>query len=350
MSQNSPIMKKNIVTAVVVVALILAVLIGGYFIADTFLNKEEEVNIDDNFDKVEYRREEDINAVRTVEIENGDVEYLWEEDIYAVRTVEYKNGDVEYSIHVGENVTMEGYDSVIISRSKMIQAINKIAIIPVERFLDVKKADYSKYGLEGSDKQVVLTMADGRVRTLVIGNQVGVDNQYYAMDKENDKVCTLSLEYVNEFCRTPESFRSEIICTLSNVFVREITVHKGSTKVMTIVQGTEMGEYEMSYPKANGKVSSRKMNDLLSLFNQIDADAVVEENPADIAKYGFSNPLTVYIYDSAEKHTFKFGDKAPEGGVYIMYNDRPVVYRGSNFIYEEFKAVNPETYLEPVVN
>ncbi len=323
MSQNKPIMKKNLI-AVIVVVVIFALLIGAYFITDKYLNKEEEINVDDIF---------------------GKIEYLWEEDVYAVRTVEYKNGDVEYSIHIGENMTMEGYDSVIISRSKMIQAVNKIAIIPVKRFLDVKKSDYKKYGLADNDKQVVMTMADERVRTLVIGNQTGVDNEYYALDKENDKVCTLSLEYIEEFCRPPESFRSEIICTLSNVFVREITVHKGSKKVMEIVQGDEMDTYKMTYPYKDADVSQKKMLDLLNLFNEIDAQEIVEENPTDISKYGLSNPLTVYIYDSAQKHTFRFGDKAPEGGVYIMYNDRPVVYRGSNFIYEEFKDVDPATYV-----
>ena len=33
---------------------------------------------------------------------------------------------------------------------------------------------------------------------------------------------------------------------------------------------------------------------------------------ADISKYGFDDCLEVYLHDSASKHTFKFGDMAPE--------------------------------------
>ena len=328
MTEKQPVVNSNFKKLIAVIA-IFVLFVAAYFAADYYLNKEEEVNPEDIF---------------------GKIEYLWEENAYEIKSVNYKIGDVEYSIHVGENITIEGYESSVISRSELVQAVTKVSIIPVTRFIDVKKSDYGKYGLENSDKTITITMTDGRTRTLVIGNEVGVDNEYYAMDKENGKACSLSEEYVAEFLKMPEEYRSEIICTLSNVFLRDVTVHKGSTKVLSIVGGAEMGTYEMAYPYAGAEVSQRKINDFLNMFCQLEADAVVEENPADISKYGFGNPLTVFIYDSAEKHTLRFGDKAPEGGVYIMYNDRPVVYRGTCFVYEQFKDVDPISYLEPYVH
>jgi len=320
-------MKKNLIPLICAGG-VLAVLIIAYALVNVFM-PDTPSNPDDIF---------------------GKIEYLWEEDVSAIKSVHYSLENSDYTITLGEDITLKGYDSIILSRHELTQAVTKAAIIPVERFVEVDKSEYGKYGFNDSKNIITLAFTDGRIRTLVIGQNTGVDNEVYALDRENGKVCTISAEYAEIYTKSPDEYRSKIICTLSNVFMRELKVSKGNEQVMAITQGDTMDSYVMEYPYTGVPASYEKISEFLAMFNQIDADAVVEENPGDIKKYGFDKGLEVFVYDSAEKHTFKFGDMAPEGGMYIMYGERPVVYRGNIFLYEMFNKFDPVEYLEPYVH
>lgn len=288
---------------------------------------------------------------------NGDSEslfgeslFLWDENKYDVERIDYVTETASYSISMGEEVTLEGYDSLVISRYALTQAIGNASIIPVKRFLEVDKKDFSKYGLSDSKNVVTVYMKNGDTRTLVIGNDVGVDNEVYALYKEKGVVCTLESKLAYELIKDPSEYRSLIICTLSNVFLRELSVTKGSKKIMTVTEGEKAGSFVMDYPYSQSNVSSKKIDEFLMYFGELEAEAIVEENPSNTAKYGFSSGLNVYIYDSAGKHNIKFGNLSEDGGVYVMYGDRPVVYRGTFDIYEKLKDINPIEYLEPYVH
>ncbi len=280
----------------------------------------------------------------------GDPLFLWNENKYDVDRIDYETENASYSITMDEEVTIEGYDSLVISRYALTQAVGNASIIPVKRFLEVDKKDFSKYGLMDSKNVVTVNMKNGKTHTLVIGNDVGVGNEVYALDRENGVVCTLEAKVAYEFVKDPSEYRSHIICTLSNVFLRELSVTKGSKKIMTITEGEKANSYVMDYPYSQSAVSSKKIDEFLMAFGELEAEAIVEENPSNTAKYGFSSGLNVYIYDSAGKHNFKFGNLSEDGGVYVMYGDRPVVYRGTFDIYEYLKDTNPIEYLEPYVH
>lgn len=321
-------MKKKLVPTIIALVVLVA-LIVAYVIVDKKFAENEETNIDDIF---------------------GTFEYLWEEKAESISQAVFNIENGAYTIKVGEDITIEGFESVIISRYELLQMLRKISILPVERFVEVDKSQYKKYGFEDSKNVITLKFSDGRVRTLVIGHNTGVNNEVYALSKEDGKVATLKSDTAKEILAGPSKYRSKVICTLSNSFLRELTVTKAGKKLMSITENTEMSGYTMEYPYSDAVVSERKISEFLSMFNQIDADEVVDENPKDISKYGFDDCLEVYLHDSASKHTFKFGDMAPEGGMYIMYGNRPVVYRGNIFLYEMFKEVEPVDYLEPYVH
>lgn len=322
-------MKKKLIPIIIAVIVLIALIIT-YFIVEKNFSKVDQTDIDDIF---------------------GTYEYLWEENPQNLSSVHFDIENGEYTIRVSsDDISIDGFESVITSRYELLQALRNVSVIPVERFIDVKKEDFAKYGFNDSKNIITLNFADKRVRTLVIGHDSGVDNEVYALSKEDGKVCTISSKTCESFLSSASKYRSKIICTLSNVFLRELSVHKGSAMVMSITEGDERDTYVMEYPYKGALVSGRKIGEFMSMFNQIDADAVVEENPVNLSKYGFDDGLVVYIHDSANKHTFKFGDMAPEGGMYIMYGDRPVVYRGNVFLYEIFKEVNPVEYLEPYVH
>ena len=313
----------------IVALVVLVLLIAAYIAVNVGFSSDEETNLDDIF---------------------ATTEYLWDESPTDIKSINYSLEDSNYTINSGENLTLEGYESIILSSSELSKAVSKICMIPVKRFVEVSKENFGKYGFDNSKNVITLTFKDGKIRTLVLGIQTGVANEVYALDKENSVVCTISSDYYKEYTKSPKEYRSRILCTLSNLFIRELTVRQGDKVVMSITNADSYEDYKMVYPYKDAVVSGVKISEFLSMFNQLEADAVVEENPTDISKYGFDNCLSVYIFDSAEKHTFKFGDLAPEGGMYIMYSDRPVVYRGSCFLYELFKDVKPVDYLEPYVH
>ena len=321
-------MKKKLVPTIIALVVLVA-LVVAYFIVDKKFSENEEANTDDIF---------------------GEFQYLWEENAEAISEAVFHIENGAYAIKVGDDITLEGFESVIISRYELLQALRKMSILPVERVVEVEKSQYKKYGFENSKNVITLKFFDGRVRTLVIGHNTGVNNEVYALNKEEGIVATLKADTAKEILAGPSKYRSKVICTLSNSFLRELTVTKGGKKLMAITENDHNNDYIMQHPYSGAIVSQRKISEFLSMFNQIDAEEVVDENPQNISKYGFDNCLEVYVHDSANKHTFKFGDMAPEGGMYIMYGNRPVVYRGNVFLYEMFKEVEPVDYLEPYVH
>ena len=79
---------------------------------------------------------------------------------------------------------------------------------------------------------------------------------------------------------------------------------------------------------------------LASRANSVTASAVVEENPADLAKYGLDKPVTVTITtDSSGDITFLLGDKVPGGGYnYLQMKDNAAVYTIEEFEAEPFRS------------
>lgn len=319
-------MKKNLISVVSVLVLVVVLSVTYVIVSNKFA--DDEPDIDDIF---------------------GTVDYLWQEKVADIDYVDYDLEDCSYTIRVGDKVTLEGYESQLISSSKLKDALMKIAMVSVKKRLNVSKDDFAKYGFDESKNVITLRTKAGITHTLVIGNNTGVANEVYILDKEGGNVCTVTSEQASHYTLAPESYCRTTVTQLNNAFIRKLSVSRSGEQIMEIVPGQNEG-YIMNYPYEGAEVSNIKIAELLSEFYIVEADAVVEENPRDIGKYGLSDPLTVYLEDSADKHTFRFGDKAPEGGIYMMYGESPVVYRGSFMLYDYFKNVDPVSYLSPYVH
>jgi len=85
-------------------------------------------------------------------------------------------------------------------------------------------------------------------------------------------------------------------------------------------------------------------------MERVVADSMVEENPADLSKYGLVTPaITVEIANPIQTTTLKFGNEK-DGKVYIMRNDDPVVYLASCSLYNTVKGYRANDYVENFVS
>lgn len=328
-------MKKNIKLVVIAVA-VLILLSVAYLAADKFIGKPTDKNSAD-----------DPSVMDEVIVETTP---LWKYSDSEIDRVEYKMNDYSYSIIVGNPFTIEGYESSLMSAINLQTAVGFVASLPVVRTVDADESKLPKYGIDDSSQTVTIHLKDGKTQTLKLGTETGVDNELYAYDVENKVLCVLTKDGANRLTADPGTYRNHKICTLNNYFLRELEVKSGDERIIGITQGEEQDSYVMTYPYEGAVVSSQKIFEFLSTFEDIKADEIVEEFPQDVSKYGFNSALNVYIFDSGQKHTLKFGNSAEEGGIYIMYGDRPVVYRGTCAVYEVLKNIDPVAYIEPHVH
>ena len=330
-------MKRNI-KMLIAVLVVLTLFAGGYFLLLKW--------------NPEPKKEETPN------IQMESTEYLIAEETKNIDYVQFNNGKESYIVRNGETPTIEGYSSHIIDVSKLSSAIYNSSRIAISHKLSGKAGNMTEYGLDKTEKSVLVSLKDGTSHKLLIGNSANFEDEYYVMREGGDFICTISSYKVGSLMVSPSEYRSLDICALDSASITSVSIEKNGKKEVSVKYDEEFeatseyqtASFKVTYPYNDVTASFDKLRNLFDNISTLTADSIVEENPSNLTKYGLDKPYTLSVADKSGETTIKMGSYGDNGSVYVMCNDIPVVYLAACPFYETVKQSKASDYVERFIN
>ena len=333
-------MKRNI-KLIIALLVVLTLLGGGYFFISKW-NPEKE-NTEEN----------------TPISQGGNAEYVFDADSENIDFVKFNTGSITYTVKNGEEPSIEGYSSHIIDNYQLSSMIYSVTSVSISRRIENFSGNLSDYGIDESGKSVTVRMKDGTQHTMLLGNNTNFEDEYYAMLKGGDSVFTVSSYSIDNLMKNPDELRSKDICTLDSQNISAFTVKKNGKHELSVKYDedyTPANEYQsvsylITYPYKNVAASLDRLQELFENVSSLTADSIVEENPKNLAPYGLDKPYEVEFTDfDGKKTTLRMGNYGEDGNVYLMCNNKPVVYLAQCPFYETIKGVNAKNYVDRLIN
>lgn len=332
-------MKRNI-KMLIAALVVLVLLVGAYFLVPKLIAENE-----DDVSEAGDFLESDTNS-----------DYILNEKTDDTASITFSTGEITYTIINGEQPTIEGYTSHIINDSSLAVALLDSTSIRSVRKLGVQM-ELSKYGLDKEDKYVSVKLKNGQEKKVIIGNPTNIDGEYYAMISGENEVCVISESTASTLLTHPSKYRKLGVVEIVNNTVSEFAVEKNGEKVLEAkyvstseVSGQQIHEFKLLYPYPGVKANMDSINMFCEALSSVTATEIVEENPANLAKYGLDKPYVLKVKDDNATSTIKMGQYAEDGDVYVMKGDVPVVYKAPCPFYENVKNLSADEFVDNFIH
>lgn len=331
-------MKRNIKMLVIAV-LVLAIIGGLYFFAMKWQPEEDNAQEENPFDL-------------------GNTEYLLDVETEDIDYAQFNNGEETYIIRNGEIPSIEGYFSNVIDENALSSALSSCAKVAISHKIE-NTQDLAVYGLDKEEKYLLIKTKDGAEHKIVLGNSANFEGEFYAMNKATGKVATIASYEAEMIVKSPSEYRSLKLFEIDSTQITAVTIEKNGKKELSLKVDEDYvpeneymtASYIMSYPYKDVTVSLDRLQVLFESITSPVAKSIVEENPKNLAKYGFDKPYVLILTDTQkETVTIKMGSYDSDGNIYMMYNNVPVVYAAECSFYEEVKGTRGSEYVERFIN
>ncbi len=276
----------------------------------------------------------------------------------AIAEVRINNQDGGFTIisKTQDNSTIwsvKEYTNLNLSKGKLSNLVTAISELnAASEITNDKNVPLSEFGFGDGAKGVVVRTKDGAEIEIEIGNKIAVDSSYYAMKKGDSGIYTISQSNAEQLLQGINAYRETTLGTINPETIKRLSITQKGKKVMELVKNPDITENKfrtsftrMIYPY-NEDTGVQKTDDLINAFGTIKVIDFVSDNPNDAAKYGIPGGTTVIVEDDVASHTIKFGDTAPDGNVYAMYNDKPFVFTMESTINDMLKDLDPFDYID----
>jgi len=298
----------------VILAVIVGLLAGAYFY---FKDKKQSSFTSDRGDIIRIF-DLSTDKMTGMILENEDGTFVFEKE-----TVKEKNDDgkeVERKVWVIKSPSDLKIDE---SRVNSI-AINFSSLI-ADKIIEEEAADLAKYGL---DKPVTVSvrMDDGTVKALEIGDKTPTGGAYYVKEKGGAKVYTIG-SYTGERLKARKNdIRDKKLFSFASDDITGLSMHRGSSEIFA---AEKTGEYEWTMlSPIQGNVNSSAVAPMLDAISQASVMNFIEENPADLGKYGLASPPYSFEFrTSAGKNKLLLGyEKEKNSEIYAKLADSNEVF------------------------
>lgn len=322
---------RNIIIAVVVVLLLIA----GYIAVSVIPGQINDINIEEK--KAETGdiviMNTAVNYVESVCVSNGTGTYTFKRNDNDVWTI------AEHTDLLFENVSLE---SAVYGLSNL-NALDEVEL----------PKDLSDYGLDKPRVQFEVALKNGTVRKFALGKRVTGGTGDFFMDVTNNKVYVVSVYLADTMTKGVNSYRKTKIVSMTSSELTKLAISNANGKVVM-----EMGEshysenlvFKMTYPK-HMELDETIVTPILEKIQDITVIEYVEDKPADLSKYGLTNPkVTVEMATANKSYLLKFGKKTDKGTIYTMIDGMDFVFTYSSALYDSCENVTAYNLMNKFVN
>jgi len=302
----------------IILVVILGILTGSYFLLKNRNQDEASDELDDTIKIFDL----ELSKIKEMTVETP-------EGVF-----EFEKKDEEWTI-----VSPAGLKA---DKSAISSIASNIYSLNADKLVEENPSDLSKYGL---DKPVVVTVKteDGETKALEIGDETPTKSGYYVKEKGGDKVYVIGSYTGGKLKVTKNSIRDKKLFSVEQDDITALTMERNGEKVFSAIKESDT-KWNLTYPvDAIAQYSS-----IVSMTEAIAQASVVEfieENAADVEKYGLNNPRYALEFEaSGSKTKLLFGSEKEKGSeVYAMLegNNEVFTIRLSSFSFldKPFKEI-----------
>ncbi|MCX8129097.1 MAG: DUF4340 domain-containing protein [Clostridia bacterium] len=208
-----------------------------------------------------------------------------------------------------KEITIEGKDGKLVLEKKdkewvLVQAgdiktdktlleglVSDAASLKADKVVEEKAADLSKYGLSSPSVIVSVKAGDGTVKVFELGNQTPLKDGYYVRLKDSDKVYTIGSYTGDKFLKPKNSIRDK---KLFQGTVEDITAFSMEKAGKVVFASKKAGdekspEWKLTAP-IEGNADENGLGPMMEATINATISDFVEDNAADLDKYGLKNP------------------------------------------------------------
>jgi hypothetical protein len=267
---------------------LLVVVLGGLVGYLYFVDAEKPVGETEAKPKVFTVDAEQIEALKVSTIAGGDAELVKSADGWALTAPQALKADA----------------------AEVSGITSSLASVSIERVVDEKPQNLGDYGLKEPAVAVSFRVKGTTdFKTLQLGGKSPTGSDMYAKTADNPRVFLVYAYLESSLNRTPFDLRDKKILTFDRDKADRIEIRRGA-EVVTFAKAN--GEWRLTAPvEARGDFGA--IEGLLSRLQSAQMRSVVEENAADLKKYGLDPPQAeVTVAAGSARASLAFGARGAD--------------------------------------
>lgn len=286
-----------------ILIVILGLMVGAYF----YLNTKKDKNPADS--------DGDSQIIKVWELDKDKLDRLTIEG-EADRII-IDNKDKKLSLTEPANLKY--------TESKLQDIVSNAVAVSADKVIEENASDIAQYGL---DKPVEFSvkLQDGTVKNGQIGDATPSNSGFYFKEKENNKVYVISTYTGENIKVTRNDLKDKKMYTAKPEEVSGVSLERSGKTVFSAKQEGE-SSWSLVAP-FEGNADASNLLTMIGSVLEAQVTEFVEENPADLDKYGLKNPAYAVELDTKlGKKKLLFGDEKEKGvSFYAKFADSSEVF------------------------
>jgi hypothetical protein len=210
--------------------------------------------------------------------------------------------------------------------------LDQIKGLRVEKF-EKAPADLARYGLAQPRVTATITTPSGE-KSLLLGKATADGKNVYAVRQGEREVFQLPKHTLDDLSKKPGDLRDKTLLSFKRDDATRITITTGSQTLELTRSGKE---WNLTKP-TSGKPKEDRLSTLLFTLEVMKGSRVVEDKPADLAKYGLDKPeVRVQIELPKGSQELLIGKKADDRDYYARSSSQDAVFTVPDFTVTDLK-------------
>ncbi len=317
---------RKMLIAIIVMAVLLAVAAGGYFLVDRTKQQAEDAQ-QAELDALQLFafNEEMVDAV-TFDMEEGSFQIEAADSSWVLTETDYPHSLTLNSYYINS----------VVSYMANLTALQKF---------DIEENKLDAYGL---DEPVIVTCRQGDTTyTLYVGDASVTEEYWYVMLPDDDTVYGIDYNEGAVLHGGIQYLRTRYILPFYEVNISALTLEKDNEVYIDMKQ--QNGQWHMDAPLKGANVNSAQVKSLLTTLTRIEADSFVAviEDKAKLTDYALELPAyTLTVISSGETYTLDFSvNPQDDSSMYVLQRETGLLSTLSTSS-AGFLQMQPEEFLE----
>lgn len=254
---------------------------------------------------------------------------VFETDSSSLTKIRFENDTPFTLVKTGETWSIEGKNVEILQDKALSISYSAAYISAVTKIENTE--NLADFGLLEPSAAVTVFYGESESQKLLLGSKTPTDNYYYFKLDGKEDVYTISEYAADIFFKTPSSVRDLNVVSLevTDILGFEITSPSETLKIdyVPVAEGTEnpyntLSVWDITSPFVHKAENEKVVQQLVTPASSVIAEAVIEDNPASLSKYGLDT--TVIIKTPDKNYMLKTG--SANGVNYAYRADKKILY------------------------
>ncbi len=273
----------------IILVVVLGLLVGAYF----FINYKKSGTTDPAAQTTETDK-----SIRVMEM-----------DSQKISSIQYSSPEGEFTIkRQGDTWVMDPAYELALDKNTVDNTVSSLADVVANKVIAEKSDRLSDFGLD-KPSVVKVVLSDGSSKELEVGNKSPTGEDVYVKLKGQQKIYTVGGYYEDMIKVGRGHFASKQILPIEATAVKKFGYKKDGNLQYSIDIESE-SDMKILAPLKE-EADTTKISQLVQTVVQLEIKDIIEEKPANLAKYGLDKPAYEITYGN--KNTTKIvllGDKA----------------------------------------